>query len=37
LIASTALIHNLTLITHNCRDFEWIPNLTLFDPLDSLS
>jgi toxin FitB len=33
LIASTALIHNLTLVTHNCRDFEWIPNLALFDPI----
>ena len=37
LIAATALIHNLTLLTHNKRDFQWIPNLVVLDPLtDSL-
>jgi predicted nucleic acid-binding protein len=32
IIAATALVHNLTLITHNIRDFENISNLNLFDP-----
>jgi toxin FitB len=34
LIAGTALTYNLTLITHNRRDFEWIPDLTVIDPLN---
>ena len=33
LIAGTALVHRLTLATHNTSDFAWIPGLTLFDPL----
>ncbi|MEB3360832.1 MAG: type II toxin-antitoxin system VapC family toxin [Synechococcaceae cyanobacterium] len=32
LIASTALIHNLPLVTHNSRDFQAIAGLTLIDP-----
>jgi len=32
LIASTALNHNLPLITHNSRDFQTIAGLTLIDP-----
>ncbi len=32
IIAATALVYNLTLITHNIRDFENIANLNLFDP-----
>ncbi len=32
IIAATALVHNLTLITHNVSDFERIPNLKLVDP-----
>jgi tRNA(fMet)-specific endonuclease VapC len=31
LIASVALVHNLTLVTHNTADFENIPNLRLDD------
>ncbi len=34
LIAATALHHNLTLATHNTKDFEWIKSLSLVDPLD---
>lgn len=36
LIAATALVHNLTLVTHNKKDFEWIPNLTVLDPFTEL-
>ena len=32
LIAATALHHNLTLATHNTKDFEWIKSLSLVDP-----
>ena len=31
IIASTALVHNLTLITHNTADFKNIPSLKLLD------
>lgn len=34
LIAATALIHRLTLATHNTSDFAWIPNLSLVDPFE---
>ena len=33
LIASTALIHRLPLVTHNTRDFQSIAELELIDPL----
>ena len=33
IIASTALVHNLTLVTHNTEDFNWIEGLELLDPL----
>jgi len=33
IIAATALIHNLTLYTHNVRDFKWIKELKIVDPL----
>ena len=33
-IAATALEHNLTLITHNTRDFQWIDALRLLDPME---
>jgi len=32
LIAATALEHELTLVTHNLRDFEQIPDLKLYQP-----
>ena len=31
LIASVALVHNLTLVAHNTADFQNIPNLRLED------
>lgn len=33
LIAATALIYDLTLITNNTADFDWIDGLKLFNPL----
>lgn len=33
LIAATALIHQLPLVPHNTRDFQWIAELELIDPL----
>ena len=33
IIAATALEHDLTLITHNTRDFRRIGNLDLYDPI----
>jgi tRNA(fMet)-specific endonuclease VapC len=35
LIASVALAHDLTLVTHNTKDFENIPNLRVEDWLSS--
>jgi predicted nucleic acid-binding protein len=32
LVAGTALTHNLTLVTHNTKDFDWISGLSLLDP-----
>lgn len=32
LIAGTALMHNLTLVTRNTSDFDWIQNLRLLNP-----
>ena len=33
IIAATAMIHNLALVTHNTEDFRWITGLHLLDPL----
>jgi predicted nucleic acid-binding protein len=35
LVAATALVHGRTLVTRNVRDFEWIPGLSVFNPLAS--
>jgi hypothetical protein len=35
IIAGTALVHALTLVTHNTEDFEWVRELQLLDPLKS--
>jgi toxin FitB len=32
LIAATALVHDLPLVTRNTRDFSWVAKLTLIDP-----
>ena len=32
LIASTALVHDLTIVTRNLRDFEHIPGLQIYEP-----
>ncbi len=34
LVAATALVHNLTLVTRNVKDFNWIPNLSTLDPFE---
>ena len=33
IIAATALVHSLTIATRNLKDFQWIPNLQVVDPL----
>lgn len=33
IVAATALVHDLTLVTHNIKDFEWIEELSMLDPL----
>ena len=33
LIAATALVHGLALVTHNLVDFQWIADLQLIDPV----
>ena len=33
LIAATAIIHNKTLVTANIKDFDWITNLTINNPI----
>jgi toxin FitB len=35
LVAGTALVYQLTLVTRNTKDFAWIPNLQLLDPFAS--
>jgi toxin FitB len=34
LIAATAMIHSLTLATHNTSDFDWVNELDVIDPLE---
>ncbi len=34
IIAATALVHGLTLATHDKEDFQWIPKLSWIDPFD---
>jgi toxin FitB len=35
LVAATALVHGRTLVTRNAKHFEWIPGLTVLNPLAS--
>jgi hypothetical protein len=34
LVAGTALVHGLTLVTRNVEDFQWIQALSLLNPFD---
>ncbi|MCY6492044.1 PIN domain-containing protein [Leptolyngbya sp. GGD] len=34
-IAGTALVHNLTLVTRNINDFQWIGQFQLLNPFDA--
>jgi predicted nucleic acid-binding protein len=34
LIVATAIYHDLSLATHNVKDFRWIEHLKLIDPLE---
>ncbi|MBY0579169.1 MAG: type II toxin-antitoxin system VapC family toxin [Burkholderiales bacterium] len=36
IIAATALIHRLSLVTRNVKDFAWIGELVITDPLKSV-
>lgn len=33
IVAATAVVHELVLLTHNTKDFTWIPGLLVSDPL----
>lgn len=35
LVAATCLVHELTLVTRNTKDFEWITELALFNPFEA--
>jgi toxin FitB len=35
LIAGTALVHNLTLVTRNVEDFRWLQRLSLLNPFEA--
>jgi len=35
IIAATAILNNLTLVTANTKDFTWIPDLNLLNPLEN--
>ena len=34
LIAATALVYQLTLVTRNTKDFDWVPNLHILNPFE---
>lgn len=36
IIAGTALVYNLTLVTRNVDDFRWITDLSLLNPLEEI-
>ena len=35
LVAGTALAHNLTLVTRNAKDFDWISGLSVLNPFEA--
>lgn len=37
LIAATALVNDLTLVTNNTEDFDWIGELRLLNPMEKLA
>lgn len=34
LIAATALVYQLALVTRNTKDFDWVPNLHILNPFE---
>jgi toxin FitB len=36
IIAATALVHDLPIVTHNSADFQWITNLVVIDPINKV-
>ena len=34
LVAATALVHSLALVTRNAKDFDWIPELSVLNPFE---
>jgi predicted nucleic acid-binding protein len=34
IVAATALVYQLTLVTRNTKDFNWVPNLHLLNPFE---
>lgn len=34
IIAATAIIYQCQILTRNTRDFQWIPNLSVINPMD---
>lgn len=36
IIAATCLVHHLSLVTHNVRDFSWIGKISIIDPLSGV-
>jgi predicted nucleic acid-binding protein len=35
IIAGTALVYNLTIVTRNVADFSWMTELKVFNPFDN--
>ena len=35
LIAATALVYDLELVTRNTKDFKWIPKLSVLNPFET--
>jgi len=36
LVAATAIVYNLTLVTRNAKDFAWNPNLSIMNPFEEM-
>ncbi len=34
IIAGTVIVHNLTLVTRNVEDFQWIDEIVIFNPFE---